>query len=84
MIGRLRWCRRRRALLRSALTLTLTLSLVLSLGLTPTPTRAQNEPPPAGGEGEKGRPLDGYIATGCLVGLVLFLVAKSARRTTSR
>jgi hypothetical protein len=48
-----------------------------------TPARAQEQPPQPGQE-EKGRPLDGYIATGCLVGLVLFLVAKSARRTTGR
>ena len=27
---------------------------------------------------------DGYIATGCLVGLALFLIAKSARRTAGR
>jgi hypothetical protein len=32
------------------------------------------------GGGEKGRPLDGYIATGVLCGLALFIVAKSARR----
>jgi hypothetical protein len=79
MIGCLRWCRRHSFPLASALTV----SAALSLGLTPTPARAQ-EPPPAGGEEEKGRPLDGYIATGCLVGLVLFLVAKSARRTIPR
>jgi hypothetical protein len=41
---------------------------------------AQNEPPPAAGEEDKGRPLDGYLAAGVLVGLALFLVAKSARR----
>jgi hypothetical protein len=42
---------------------------------------AQNEPPPAqGGEEDKGRPLDGYLAAGVLVGLALFLVGKSARR----
>jgi hypothetical protein len=80
MIGCLRWCRRRGVRLQSALIV----SVALIMGLTPTPARAQNEPPPAAGEGEKGRPLDGYIATGCLVGLVLFLVAKSARRTIPR
>ncbi|MGO9469194.1 MAG: hypothetical protein ACLQIB_42600 [Isosphaeraceae bacterium] len=40
--------------------------------------------PAAPGEEEsaesKGRPWDGYIATGCLVFLALFIVAKSARR----
>ncbi len=86
MIGWLHWyrCRRRSVLLRSALIASV--SVALSMGLTSTPARAQNEPPPAvgEGEGEKGRPLDGYIATGCLVGLALFLVGKSARRTTSR
>jgi hypothetical protein len=60
------------------------MSVALTVGLTTTLARAQNEPPPAGGEEEKGRPLDGYIATGCLVGLALFLVAKSARRTIPR
>jgi hypothetical protein len=55
-------------------------ALGLSVGLTPTPTFAQNEPPPAEGEEGKGRPLDGYIATSCLVGLALFIVGKSARR----
>ncbi len=33
-----------------------------------------------GGDGEKGRPLDGYIGTAILVFLALFIVAKSARR----
>ena len=56
-------------------------TLGMTVGLTPTPTFAQNEPPPAEGEGDSsGRPLDGYLATGCLVGLALFLVAKTARR----
>ncbi len=52
-------------------------------GLTPTTALAQNEPPPAGAEGEesKGRTLDGYIAWGCLAGLALFVIAKSARRS---
>jgi hypothetical protein len=58
-----------------------TLGLTVSAGLTATPAFAQNEPVPAEGEGDtSGRPLDGYLATGCLVGLALFLVAKSARR----
>jgi hypothetical protein len=81
MIDCLRWCRRYRLPLRTALTVALALAMTLSL--TATPARAQ-EPPPGGGTEEKGRPLDGYIATGCLVGLTLFLVAKSARRTTGR
>jgi hypothetical protein len=78
MIGCLRWCRRG-VPLRAALPV----ALAVIMGLTPAPASAQ-EPPPAGGAEEKGRPLDGYIATGCLVGLALFLVAKSARRTIPR
>jgi len=60
-----------------------TLGLTMIVGLTATPAVAQNEPAPAEGEAEgegSGRPLDGYLATGCLVGLAIFLVAKSARR----
>jgi hypothetical protein len=62
--------------------------IILALGLTlsPAPARqvlAQVPDPDAaaepGGEG-KGRPYDGYIGTCCLVGLVLFIVAKTARR----
>jgi hypothetical protein len=54
--------------------------LTFSPAVTPT-LRAQvpEEPAPAG-EGEKGRPLDGYIATGALVLLAFFIVGKSARR----
>jgi hypothetical protein len=52
---------------------------LLTVGLTATPTFAQNEPAPAEGEAS-GRPLDGYFATGCLVGLALFIVCKTARR----
>jgi hypothetical protein len=58
-------------------------TLGASAALTATPALAQNEPP-AGAEGEekdKGRPLDGYLATGCLIGLALFIIAKSARRS---
>jgi hypothetical protein len=40
--------------------------------------RAQEED--VGGGESKGRPLDGYIATAALCGLVLFVVGKSARR----
>ncbi len=59
----------------------LALALGLALGLAPAPSIAQ-EPAPAEGTGEEssGRPLDGYFATGCLAGLALFIVAKSARR----
>jgi hypothetical protein len=41
--------------------------------------RAQEEEA-AGGGGGSGRPLDGYLATGTLCGLALFIIAKSARR----
>jgi len=47
------------------------------------PARAQapGEPAPAGGEAKaEGRPLDGYLATGVLMLLALFIVGKSARR----
>jgi hypothetical protein len=56
--------------------------LGLGLSMTPAfspPARAQEEIPDASG-GEKGRPLDGYLATITLVLLALFLVGKSARR----
>jgi hypothetical protein len=66
------------------LRLILCATMIMSAGLTSTPAFAQNEPPPAEGEKDSGRPLDGYLATGCLVGLALFLVAKSARRLTAR
>jgi hypothetical protein len=67
------------------LLLTMTLALGMNVGLTPKPALAQNEPAPAEGEGDKsGRPLDGYLATGCLVGLALFLVGKTARRQAGR
>jgi hypothetical protein len=54
--------------------------LILTLGLTASPALAQNpgEPPP--GEGESGRPLDGYLATGALAFAAMFAVAKTARR----
>jgi hypothetical protein len=61
------------------------LALTGALGLTATSARAQNEPPPPGGEEKKeGRVGDGYIATGCLAGLALFVIAKSARRSVGR
>ncbi len=56
--------------------------LGMGLLLTPAfspPARAQEEIPDASG-GEKGRPLDGYLATISLMLLALFLVGKSARR----
>ena len=61
-------------------------TLGLTAGLTSTPTFAQNEPPPAEGEekDKTGRYLDGYLAAGCLAGLALFLIAKTARRTVGR
>ena len=61
--------------------LSLATTLTLTLGLTTTPALAQNpgEPPPAG-EGESGRPLDGYLATGALAFAAMFAVAKTARR----
>ena len=52
---------------------------LVALGLIFCPAaRAQEEEPGAGES--KGRPLDGYIATGMLCGLALFVVAKTARR----
>jgi hypothetical protein len=57
--------------------------ILLGLGLTmtpafTTPARAQEEATDP--NAEKGRPLDGYLATITLVLLALFLVGKSARR----
>jgi hypothetical protein len=60
--------------------------IILALGLTlsPAPNRQVLAQVPdaaaEGGDGEKGRPLDGYIGTAILVFLALFIVAKSARR----
>jgi hypothetical protein len=57
--------------------------LGLGLSLTPTfapPVRAQAPEEAADPNGEKGRPLDGYLGTLVLVLLALFLVGKSARR----
>jgi len=52
----------------------------VALGLICCPAvRAQDAEEPGGGE-SKGRPYDGYIATGMLCGLALFIVAKTARR----
>lgn len=59
----------------------LAIAFGLTVGLTATPSFAQDEPPPVEGEGDKsGRPFDGYMATGCLVGLAMFIVGKTARR----
>jgi hypothetical protein len=60
--------------------------LATGLVLSPAPTRqafAQVPDPnavPETGGGEKGRPLDGYLGTLCLVMFTLFTVARSARR----
>jgi hypothetical protein len=52
---------------------------LVALGLICCPAvRAQDEE--AAAAEAKGRPLDGYIATGFLCGLALFIVAKTARR----
>jgi len=51
----------------------------VALGLIFCPAaRAQEEEP--GAAESKGRPWDGYIATGMLCGLALFIVGKTARR----
>ena len=55
--------------------------LGLGLSMTPAfspPARAQEEATDP--NAEKGRPLDGYLATITLALLALFLVGKSARR----
>jgi hypothetical protein len=58
---------------------------ILALGLTFSPAvtpavRAQPPEEPAASAESKGRPLDGYLGTLCLVILLLFIVGKSARR----
>jgi len=57
----------------------LALALGLWAGVAPNPAGAQQPEPPVEGASE-GRPFDGYFATGCLVGLAMFIVCKSARR----
>ncbi|GAC1464220.1 MAG: hypothetical protein NVSMB9_02620 [Isosphaeraceae bacterium] len=60
----------------------LIVSCALGMSHAPTSSFAQapeEAPPPAPGEGS-GRPVDGYIATGMMAALILFIVAKSARR----
>jgi hypothetical protein len=60
--------------------LLLALGLTLSPALTPTlRAQAPEEAPAASGE-EKGRPLDGYLGTLCLVMFVFWVVGRSARR----
>jgi hypothetical protein len=57
--------------------------LALSLTFSPAGTPALRAQPPeeaAAVSSEKGRPLDGYLGTICLILLVLFIVGKSARR----
>ena len=58
------------------------LALGFALTFTSAPALAQQPDPSADGGGEKdtGRPFDGYFATSILAGLILFAVAKSARR----
>lgn len=53
---------------------------LLAAPFAATTAHAQEPPPPEGGEAKEGRPLDGYLATLCLVMLLFFIVGKSARR----
>ncbi len=55
------------------------LLLALTFGLAPSPSRAQPPEEPVAEEGS-GNPVPGYIATGMLGLLILFIVGKSARR----
>lgn len=57
---------------------TLAVGLTLAIPATPRPASAQEDPQAA--EASEGRPWDGYIATGLIAGLALFLIGKSARR----
>ncbi len=56
------------------------LGLTLTMGTIPHPVLAQEDPNATGEGKSEGRPWDGYVATGALVFLAMFLVAKSARR----
>jgi len=57
------------------------LLLALTFGLAPSPSRAQvPEEAPLPAEEGSGSPIPGYAATGILGFLILFIVAKSARR----
>jgi len=58
----------------------LLLAATFSLAIPPAPAAAQEPAPAEGGDGESGRPLDGYIGTSVLAFLALFIVGKSARR----
>lgn len=58
------------------------LALSTALFTTAAPRAALAQEPEAAADGESsGRPFDGYFATGILVGLALFLICKSARRS---
>ena len=59
------------------------LALTLLMGLAATHVQAQAPAvDPATGEAPpEGRPYDGYFATGAMAGGILFIVAKSARRS---
>jgi hypothetical protein len=54
--------------------------LALMFGLAPSPSRAQPPEEPAAAEESSGNPVPGYVATGLLGLLILFIVGKSARR----
>ncbi len=56
------------------------LLLALTFGLAPSPSRAQPPEEPVAEEEGSGNPVPGYIATGMLGLLILFIVGKSARR----
>ena len=53
--------------------------VALSLMFCPAVPAVRAQEPAANDE-SKGRPLDGYIATGLLCGLALFIIGKTARR----
>lgn len=63
----------------------ITLAFTLTVGIAPRPVLAQANSEQFEGTNpeetkSEGRPFDGYMATGALVFLVLFIVGKSARR----
>lgn len=61
---------------------TVPLVLALALTLTASPVRAQAPaPPPEPGSEESGRPLDGYLATAALIGIAMFSIGRTARRS---
>jgi hypothetical protein len=55
------------------------LALLVALGLSAATAHAQEPAPAEGGESE-GNPVPGYVATGMLAGLTIFVLCKSARR----